>query len=189
MKPMLAAALCTFALMAAEGGAWAQAPAVAPAPATVLREGTQIHIATRDELTSKTAKQGDPVELVVTEPVVVDGITVVPAGSRAIGEVAHAKGNGLLGKSGKLDINVSEVVAGGRNIPVRGQRDAKGQNGAVGAVGAAVVFLPLAIVVHGKEAKIEAGTKVDVYVDRDVPVVTGVAAAPAEPPVVAPPQG
>lgn len=159
-------------------------PAAAAAPTQMLKEGTEVHLVTSDDITSKTAKAGDRVEMKVADAVVVDGATVIPAGAAAVGEVAKARDNGLLGRSGKLDIAITEINAGGRTIPVRGQKDAKGRGGTIGAVGAGVVFLPLAIVVRGKEAKIPAGSKLQVYVDKDIPFVTGSPTA-AEQPIVA----
>ena len=165
-------------MLAWSGGATAQQ--------LVLREGTPIHVETRNEISSKTARAGDRIALVVAAPVVVDGVTLVPAGAPAWGEVSRSRGNGLLGRSGKLQIEIKEVSAGGRHIPVRGQRNSKGHSGTIGAVGAGIVFLPLAIIVHGQDAKIKAGTGVDVFVDHDVPVVTG--GAPQEDrPIDAPP--
>ena len=158
----------------------------APAVAQTLKEGTAVQLETRADITSKTAKEGDPVELAVSQAVVVDGVTVIPAGAPAKGEVAKARDNGLLGRSGKLDIQITAINAGGRDIPVRGQSDKKGKGGTIGAVGAGVVFLPLAIVVKGKEAKIPAGSKVDVYIDRDIPIAMGAAAVPAEQPIMVP---
>lgn len=157
-----------------------------PALAQTLKEGTGVQLETRADVSSKTAKAGDPVELAVTRPVLVDGVTVIPAGAPAKGEVAKARDNGLLGRSGKLDVQITSITAGGRDIPVRGSSDKKGSSGTIGAVGAGVVFLPLAIVVKGKDAKIPAGTKVDVYVDRDIPIAMGTAPAPAEQPIMVP---
>ena len=155
----------------------------AMAATLVLREGTDIHLATRGEISSETAKEGDRVDFAVQEAVVVDGVTVIPAGTSAVGEVTKAKGNGLLGRSGKLAISVSYVDAQGRQIPVRGDRGKKGTTGAPGMVGAAIVFLPLGLIVKGKEAKIKAGTPVEVYVAQDVPVET---VAQQERPLVVP---
>lgn len=149
---------------------------------TLLPEGMTVHLQTRDEISSKTAKTGDPVNFVVRDPVVIGGTTVIPAGSTALGQVTRARDNGLLGRSGKLEISVSHVDVGGRQIPVRGARDKKGASGTVGVVGAAVVFLPLGLFVKGREAKIKAGTPIDVYVAQETPI----AVASAEPADVAP---
>lgn len=138
------------------------------AQSMVLREGTAIRLQTRNDISSKSAKVGDQVDLTVAEPVIFDGTTVIPVGSPAIGEVTRARDNGLLGRSGKLEIKVTKVRLGETDVPVRGQRNAKGKSGTLGAVGAGVVFLPLAIIVQGKEAKIGAGTIFEVFADQDV---------------------
>lgn len=157
--------------------------AIAPAQ-SVLPEGVAVHLETREDVTSKTAKAGDPVKFVVREPVVIAGMTMIPAGSAALGQVTRARDNGLLGRSGKLEISVSHVDVGGRQIPVRGNRDKKGASGTVGVVGAAVVFLPLGLLIRGREATIKAGTPVDVYVAQEVPMAVVV----PEPPQPATPQ-
>jgi hypothetical protein len=154
----------------------------------VLAEGTPIHLQTREDLSSKDARKGDKVELTVAEPVIVNGVTVIPVGAPATGEISRARDNGLLGRSGKLEIEVRQLSADGRIIPLRGQENAKGKGGTIGAVGAGIVFLPLAIVVKGKEAKIPAGSKVDMYVDQPVQLTdTGLQSDLAPPP--APPVG
>jgi hypothetical protein len=145
---------------------------------SVLPEGMAVHLATSDEISSKTAKKGDQVNFVVREPVVIGGVTMIPAGSPAVGEVARARDNGLLGRSGKLEIAVSHVTVDGREIPVRGDRDKKGASGTLGVVGAAVVFLPLGIFIRGREARIAAGTPVDVYVAREIPMEAAPPPAP-----------
>lgn len=147
----------------------------APASATplTLKAGTAITLATTADLSSRDAEVGDPVDLVVSEPVVVDGVTVIPKGARATGEVSRAKGNGHLGKSGKLSVRVDHVTAEGQSIPVRGQHAEEGRSGTLGVVGAAVVFLPLGALIKGKEAKIPAGSPLEVYVAQDVALDSG----------------
>ena len=158
-------------------------------PPLILREGTDIRVATRDDISSRHVREGDAVAMIVAEPVVVDGVTVIAAGTPAIGEVTNRRGNGLLGRSGKLEISVREIETDGRSVPVRGSRDSRGTSGAPGVVGAAILFLPLGLLVHGQEAKIRAGTTVDVYVDHDVPVVMAEGGSPPEQPMIAPPPG
>lgn len=177
MKHLAIAMSAVLALLNAEA---------ASAQALTLREGTAIRLETRQDISSKSAKVGDSVELAVAAPLVVDGTTLIPAGAPAVGEVSRVRDNGLLGRSGKLDIKVTKIRAGETEIPVRGQRNSKGKSGTLGAVGAGVVFLPLAIIVKGLEAKIKAGTAFDVYVDRDVAL--GEPAAPEPPYRSEPPQ-
>lgn len=162
------------------------APGMVLAQSLTLPEGTPVHLQTREDLSSKDARKGDKVEMAVAEPVVVNGVTVIPAGAPAVGEISRARDNGLLGRSGKLEIEVRQLSADGRIVPLRGQQNAKGKAGTIGAVGAGVVFLPLAIVVKGKEAKIPAGTKVDVYVDQPVQLTDTSIQSDLAPPPAAP---
>ena len=172
-------------------GSWSAAAlllAAAPALAQpmILPEGMAIQLETRQEISSKSARVGDRVELAVARPVTIGGVTLIPAGSPAVGEVSRVRDNGLLGRSGKLDIKVSTVKAGGTDVPVRGQRNAQGKSGTLGAVGAGIVFLPLAVLVHGKDVKLPAGTKFEVYVDKELSLGTGT--APAQPAIAVPPE-
>jgi len=171
--------MASLLLAAAAGPALAQS--------MILPEGMAIQLETRQELSSKSAHVGDPVELAVARPVAIGGVTLIPAGSPAVGEISQVRDNGLLGRSGKLDIKVSTVKAGGIDVPVRGERNAKGKSGTLGAVGAGIVFLPLAVIVRGKDVKLPSGTLFEVYVDKEVSIGSG--AAPAAPGAAVPYEG
>jgi len=56
-----------------------------------LRNGTAIHLKLGKTISSATAHVGDIVDLTVVEEVMVDGISVIPAGSAAIGLVSEAE--------------------------------------------------------------------------------------------------
>ncbi|WP_336952889.1 hypothetical protein [Sphingobium aromaticivastans] len=152
-----------------------------------LPEGMAIQLETRQELSSKSARVGDPVELAVAKPVTIGGVTLIPAGSPAVGEVSRARDNGLLGRSGKLDIKVSMIKANGLDVPVRGQRSAQGKSGTLGSVGAGILFLPLAVIIRGKDVKLPTGTLFEVYVDKEVAI--GSAPGVVGPDVAAPLDG
>lgn len=154
----------------------------ASAQSAILPEGMTIQLETRQDISSKSARVGDQVELAVAKPVTIGGVTIIAAGSPAVGEIMRVRDNGLLGRSGKLDIRVSKVRAGELNVPVRGHRNAKGKSGTLGAVGAGIVFFPLAIIVRGKDVKLPAGTAFEVYVDKEVIIPSQ---APATAPGVA----
>lgn len=158
------------------------------AQSTILPEGLTISLETRQDLSSKSAKKGDVVDLEVAKAVTIGGVTLIAAGTPVTGEVASVRDNGLLGRSGKLDIRVNTVKVGQQDVPVRGDRNAKGRSGTLGSVGAGIVFLPLAILVRGKDVKLPAGTTFEVYVDKEVaigptmPAATAPEAAASSPP-------
>jgi hypothetical protein len=69
-----------------------------------------VHALLNAELTSATAKPGDPVQALVVEPVFArDGELVVPQGSTLVGKVTTAKSARSLGRNGKLRFTFQEI--------------------------------------------------------------------------------
>ena len=62
-----------------------------------LKEGTEVRLKLRDKLSSKTAVEGDPVNLMLDQDLKVGNITVAKAGSLAAGTISHA-GQGWNGR-------------------------------------------------------------------------------------------
>ncbi|HZG08430.1 MAG TPA: hypothetical protein VEZ70_05565 [Allosphingosinicella sp.] len=151
----------------------------------MLKQGAEIRLVTLTELNSKEKRVGERFDMEVQEAVKLNGQTVIPAGTRAVGEITLRKGKGMWGKSGKLEFRLLYVQLGDRrvNISANATRD-KGKAGTAGVV-ASVALLPLAgFFVTGTSASIPAQTPVTAYLDEDVPVVF---AAPAhDKPLVVP---
>ena len=115
----------------------------------------------------------------MAEAVTVNGQTVIPIGSSAIGEVTDVKNKGMWGKSGKINARVLSVRVGDRTIRMTGQLDDKGTAGGIGAVAvSALVFLPAGFFMTGTSARIPLGAPVRAFVDEDVPLAFA-ATAPA----------
>ena len=177
---------------AALNGYTSQSAAIQPAYATpaapigapvvtsaVLRVGTEVPLRLTQELTTK-GKQlrvGDRFHLETSEPVLVQGVNVVPVGSPAVGEITDVRNKGMWGKSGHLAARVLYVTVNGRQIRLSGAFDDKGVAGGVGAVAVtAIVFLPAGFFMTGTSARVPAGTIVKSFVDEDVPLAMPVAA-------------
>ena len=161
----------------------APAPPIA-APATtnaILRVGTEVPLRLSQELTTK-GKQlrvGHRFNLETSEAVMVNGVTVIPVGSRAVGEVTGVRNKGMWGKSGHLAARLLYVTVNGRQIRLSGAFDDKGVAGGVGAVAvSAIVFLPAGFFMTGTSAMVPAGTIIKAFVDEDVPLAMAVAAPP-----------
>jgi len=141
-------------------------PAQVQAP--VLRAGTRVPMRTTEALSSKSARQGQRFALETTEPVLVEGLVVVPKGAPAVGEVRRVVEKGVFGKSGKLEVQLLFVEAAGTRIRLEGRARGKG------ASGAAPVALALPLIgissafISGTSAKIPAGTAVDGFVYQDL---------------------
>jgi hypothetical protein len=176
------------------------APIAAPATTNaILRVGTEIPLRLVQELTTK-GKQlrvGDRFHLETSEPVMVQGVNVIPVGSPAVGEITDARNKGMWGKSGHLAARILYVTVNGRQIRLSGAFDDKGVAGGVGAVAvSALVFWPAGFFMTGTSARVPLGSIVKGFVDEDVPLALPVAAqaplqvaAPAAPMQVQPAAG
>jgi hypothetical protein len=178
-------ALCAFTALTlvASPAAFAQQPALVvgePAPSSqhVLKEGTDVRLATITELSSRKSRVGERFDLEVTDAVSLNGQVVIPAGSRAVGEITRVTKKGMWGKSGKIDTRLLYVKVGDRQIRITGASDDKGKAGTAGVV-AAVVFVPVVgFFVTGTSAVIPPRTPVTAYLEEDLPVVFAAPVAP-----------
>jgi len=163
------------------------APVAAPSPAdtqaiagkVTLAEGSDVGLKFAQDLSSKTANEGDSVELVLDQDLVVNNVVVARAGSKAVGEVTHAKKAGMMGKGGELNIRLNYLKTGDVRILLRGSKGREGDDKTGTAVALTVLFGPIGLIKHGKDIDIKQGTPLKAYVAQDI-------ALPAAPPAPAP---
>lgn len=150
----------------------APAPAAPPAPATklVLKEGTDVKLKFTDNLSSKTATEGDPVNLTLDEDLKVGDVVVAKAGAKAVGTVSNAKKAGMMGKAGELNMRLEHLTAGDQRIRLRGSKGKEGEGKEGATVALTVLFGPIGLIKHGKNVEIKAGTPLAAYVDQDTPL-------------------
>ena len=145
-----------------------------PTPVTtVLRTGTPIVLRFLEGISTKEkiARINDRVRMEVAEAVVINNVTIIPAGSPAVGELTDVRYKGMWGKSGRIVGRVLNVNANGRTIRLSGMFDSKGGSGTVGAIAvSAIVFAPAGFFMTGKSAEMPAGTTVRGFIDADVPL-------------------
>ena len=161
---------------------------VQPITNAILRVGTEVPLRLREQLTTKGKKLrvGHRFHLETSEPVMVNGVNVIPVGSPAVGEITDIRNNGMCGKSGHLGARILYVTVNGRQIRLSGAFDDKGVAGGIGAVAvSAIVFLPAGFFMTGTSAMVPAGTIIKAFVDEDVPLA--MAATPQAPLQVAVP--
>jgi len=153
-----------------------QNPPAAPAQAAetpaplVLREGTDVKLKFAQDLSSKTANEDDPVNLVLDEDLKVGDVTVIKAGAKALGTITHAKKAGMMGKGGELNMRLEYVIAGDTRVRLRGTKGKEGEGKVGTAVALTVLFGPIGLIKHGKNVEIKEGTPLTAYVDRDTPL-------------------
>jgi hypothetical protein len=137
------------------------APLAQPSPSEItLRNGTPIHLKLGKTISSATAHVGDIVDFTVVEEVLVDGLSVIPAGSPAIGLVSEAETKKRMGHGGKLAFGVNFVrLKDDEKAAVRSFQESTGSNNSAGAI------LPLS---SGKDVIFTQGSEFTAYVDGDM---------------------
>ena len=141
-------------------------PAEPPRPKVfLLREGTEVKLRFAENLSSKNAKEGDPVSFVLADDIWVGDTLIVRAGAPAKGEVSHVEKAGLLGKPAELNVRLSYIKAGPSRVRLRGSKvkEAEGKSGTLG-----ILLAPLGLLMPGKQIEVTEGTRLSAYVDEDV---------------------
>jgi hypothetical protein len=161
---------------------------VGQSQAGMLLTGTTVPLRTVTELTTKDKrlKVGDRFNLEVSEAVTLNGVTVIPVGSTAVGEVTTVRNKGMFGKSGLIETRLLYVRANNRQIRISGRVEDKGSKNGVGAGVATYATLVGGFLVTGTSAVIPAGTSVQAYLDEDMPVVFAPGVSSVNPMVVPP---
>jgi hypothetical protein len=136
------------------------------APAKVLLpEGSPVYLRFDENLSSKTAAEGDSVRFILAEDIMVGNALVARAGAKAIGEVSHAAKSEMGGKSGALNIRIEYLKVGDVRVHLRGS---KGKEVDDNSIAMSMLFGSWAMLRHGKEVTIQRGTALNAYVADDV---------------------
>lgn len=133
-----------------------------------IPDGMEFTVVTVDEISSKTAAEGDPLTFKVAEDVKVDGQTVIAKGSLVKGSVAQAKKAGMMGRGGSLGIRVeSATTIDNQKLKLRSTKGKEGDDKTGTTVALVVLFGPLGFLKKGKNAVIKPGTEIKVYTDEE----------------------
>jgi len=130
----------------------AQAP---PSPKVLLAEGTEITLRMAQDVSSRAARPGEPVELTLAEDLKVGDVLVAQKGARALGEVVQGKRPDFWGEAGEVSLRVHFLRVGDEKVEIRG---------AIGSAGTRYV------VIRGSQAVIKAGTLVKAFIAKDTEV-------------------
>jgi hypothetical protein len=143
------------------------APTTAGSEKLVLKEGTDIRLRFAQDLSSKTAEEGDSVNMVLDEDLKVGDVLVVRAGAKALATVTNAKKAGMMGRAGELNIRLDHLTAGDTRVRLRGSKGKEGEGKEGTAIALTVLFGPLGLIKHGKNIEIKEGTLLTAFVDED----------------------
>ena len=169
----LAAALAALAAASAQAVAPvepARTIAQSPAPAGLIavEQDTLIRLMVLNEVSTRRARAGDRFVLRVDEAVAVNGVTIIPLGAKAWGEVLDAEPSGIAGKGGELSVRLLYVEVGGERIPISGETEKAGEAGTTQLALSALALGPLALLGRGNNAKLKAGHIFNAYFTRDL---------------------
>ena len=140
--------------------------------AVVLPDGTEFTVLTIEEITSKTATEGDLLTFKVAEDVVINGHVVIAKDALVKGEVAAVKKSGFFGRGGNLGIRIeSTMTVDHQKTKLRSAKGKSGDDKTGTTVALVVLFGPLGFLKKGKQAIIKSGTAIKVYTDETKNVV------------------
>jgi hypothetical protein len=143
-----------------------------PAPKLMLRDGTDVQLKFAQDLSSKTAAEGDPVSLVLDQDLKLGDVVVVKAGAKAVGTITHSKKAGMMGKAGELNMRLEYLLAGDNRVKLRGSKGKEGQGKEGATVALTVLFGPIGLIKHGKNVEIKSGTQLLAYLDENYVIPT-----------------
>ena len=132
---------------------------------------TEIELQLIDPISSKKNKEGNTFRLKTVDNVIINDVVIIPKDQEVSGVVLKAHGNGMFGRGGHLEINISSVrTVNHVNIPVNGYVNGYGSrdNGAVAV--ATVVTLVGGLFMKGENIYFQPGQLFKVKVQRDTDI-------------------
>ena len=144
-------------------------PATAPQDKELLiPDGTELSVLTTEEISSKTATEGDVVTFKIEDDLIVDNQIVILKGTIVKGLITAAEQSGRLGKGGKLGIRVEgTTTVDGMKIKLRASQGKEGGDKIGTTIALVALFGVFGFFKKGSNAKIKAGTKIKVYTDEE----------------------
>lgn len=136
----------------------------------MLRDGDDVPLLFAQDISSKTAAEGDPVMFTLADDLKVNGVVVAKEGCKAVGEVTHAEHSGMMGKAGQLSIRMDYLKVGDTKVHLRGTKGKEGASGTTSTVVLTVLFGPIGLIKHGKNIDIKQGASLKAFVSDDTPL-------------------
>lgn len=175
MRAGVLAATLLVAMTSVALSAAAQSAETGPTPSPTrphVASGTPVLIEITELVSSKTHNRGDKFAIRLAAPIQVDDRTLVPAGVTGVGQVIDSARSGMLGKPAKLLLAARYLDFDGAQIPLRTLQLGKVGADATNAIMVAS-FVPYvgiaALLVHGGEIEVPAGTRAQAKLAADFP--------------------
>ena len=169
---LLIAVLAAHSLPLAASNRHEKQEKVAQATEVVLPDGTEFTVLTTDEISSKTAAEGDAVTFKVEEDVKINGRVVIAKDTIVKGTVSSVEQKGRMVKAGKLGIRIeSTKTVDGQKLKLRASKGKEGEDKTTNVILLSVLVSPFFLLKHGKDAVIKSGTKLKVFSDQELKVL------------------
>ncbi len=171
-----ALALLLFAQVVGSPATFAQDPSApqtaAPAERATIEvtvpDGTEFEVVTTEEISSRTATEGDPLTFRVAEDVVVNGHIVIAKDTIVKAIVSNVVPRGRMGRGGQLGIRIeTTTTVDGQRLKLRATRNNVGGDTTGSTIALSVLISPLFLLRRGNHARIRTGTRIKVYTDED----------------------
>lgn len=151
---------------------------------TVIPPGTEVVVRTVDFMSSASATTGQKFVVEVDADVVVDGVVVLPAGTKGSGTIVFARKKGMSGRPGALDVRIDSVEGPTGPIKLRASEANRGEDKRRSGAAAGMVFGLIGIAaVQGTDINLPPGSLIPTTVV--VPRATKSTKAPARTPAPA----
>jgi hypothetical protein len=133
-----------------------------PASATstgkmTLNEGADVSLKFAQDLSSKTAAEDNPVNLVLAEDLKIGDVVIAKSGAKAVGTITHMKKAGMMGEAGELNMRLQYLLVGDTRVELRGTKGKDGQGKAGTAVALTVLFGPIGLIKTRQERGYQRG--------------------------------
>lgn len=135
-------------------------------PASItIPEGTLIKVSINNAISGKEVEKGQKIDFTTTEDIIQGNLVVLKKGLKVVGTVTEAAKSKGLGKKGKLSFTIDYLYLENGKIVKLKSDVTKNLNGS-GAIVAttAILISPLALFVHGKNAKYEKDEVFNAYI-------------------------
>jgi len=93
----------------------------APPPKIIVPAGTALHVRLNEGVSASKSEPGTEFSASLSDPLVVNGKTVLPQGARVVGHVVDAKESGRVKGRASLSLVLTSVVRNGKSVPVETQ--------------------------------------------------------------------
>jgi len=155
-------------------------PSLALAEPVKVPEGLDMPMRLEEKLSSQTSTEGDRFQVSLAEDVKLPDGTVLKAGYRGVGEVTHARKNGMLGRAGELNVRLLYLKVGDEKLRLRATKGAEGRGNVANQIVGVVLIGVFAAVIKGHSVDLAKGTSIAAFADQDMMLATPLAPPPPE---------